>query len=167
MSLSRYTTRLATLADGTLLREMLYEAAAGIGRDRPTKEQVLSTPQALSFVEGWGRPGDHGIVAECDLAPVGAAWFRIFPDDDPEGGFVGGETPEMLIALVPEHRGKGVGGLLMTALIAKAEEEGMKSIGLNVPRANLPAVALFRRHGFTVVRDAGGILTMQLFMTEP
>ena len=166
MSLSRYTTRLATLADATLLREMVYEAAAGIGRDRPSKEQVLSAPQALSFVEGWGRPGDHGIVAECDLAPVGAAWFRIFPDDDPEGGFVGGETPEMLIALVPEHRGKGVGGLLMTALIAKAEEEGMKSIGLNVPRANLPAVALFRRHGFTVVRDADGVLTMQLFMTE-
>jgi GNAT superfamily N-acetyltransferase len=167
MSLSRYTTRLATLADGTLLREMVYEAAAGVGRDRPSKEEVLAAPQALSFVEGWGRPGDHGIVAECDLAPVGAAWFRVFPDDDPEGGFVGGETPEMLIALVPEHRGKGVGGLLMTALIAKAEEEGMKSIGLNVPRANLPAVALFRRHGFTVVRDAGGVLTMQLFMTDP
>jgi len=166
MPLSRYTTRLATLVDAMLLREMVYEAAAGIGRDRPSRDDVLASPQALAFVDRWGRPGDHGIIAECDLAPVGAAWYRIFPDDDPEGGFVGGQTPEMLIALVPEHRGKGVGGLLMTALIAKAEEEGMKSLGLNVPRANLPAVALFRRHGFTVVRDAGGILTMQLPLTD-
>lgn len=166
MSLSRYTTRLATLTDGILLREMVYEAASGIGRDRPSRDEVLTSPHTLAFVEGWGRPGDHGIVVECDLAPVGAAWFRVLPDDDPEGGFVGGETPEMLIALVPEHRGKGVGGLLMTALIGKAEEEGMKSLGLNVPRANLPAVALFRRYGFTVVRDREGLLTMQLRLTD-
>lgn len=162
MSLSRYTTRLAALADGMFLREMLYEAAAGVGRDRRQREDVLADPRALSFVEGWGRPGDHGVVAECDLEPVGAAWFRIFPDDDPEGGFVGGETPELLVALVPEHRGKGVGGVLLGELVVKAREEGMRALGLNVPRANLPAVSLFRRHGFAVVRDADGILTMQL-----
>jgi ribosomal protein S18 acetylase RimI-like enzyme len=85
----------------------------------------------------------------------------VFPDDDPEGGFVGGETPELLIALVQEHRGKGVGGLLLSALLDKAREEGRTSIGLNVQRSNLPAVALFRRHGFEVRRDREGILTMQ------
>ena len=160
--MSRYTTRLAALSDGMFLREMVYEAAAGIGRDRPDRETVLADPGVVAFVEGWGRPGDHGIIAECDLEPVGAAWFRVFPDDDPEGGFVGGQTPELLIALSPEHRGKGVGALLLTAIIAKARDESMPSIGLNVLRANLPAVSLFRRHGFEVVREANGVLTMQL-----
>lgn len=163
MTLSRYTTRLAQITDAIFLREMVYEAAAPLGgRERPAKDEVLANPRVASFVDGWGRPGDHGIIAECELEPVGAAWFRIFDDDDPEGGFVGGETPELLIALTPEHRGKGVGGLLLTALVAKAREEGMASVGLNVPRSNLPAVSLFRRLGFQTRRDADGVLTMQL-----
>ncbi len=161
--LSRYTTRLASISDAIFLREMVYEAAAPLGgRERPAREDVLAAPRVASFVEGWGRPGDHGIVAECELEPVGAAWFRVFDEDDPEGGFVGGQTPELLIALAPEHRGKGVGGLLLSALISKAREEGMASIGLNVPRSNLPAVSLFRRHGFETRRDSDGVLTMQL-----
>lgn len=156
-----YTTRLATLVDATFLREMLYEAAFPLQRERPPPEELLAKRSVAAFIDGWGRPGDHGIVAEAEFEPVGAAWFRVFPEDDLEGGFVGGETPEMLIALAPEHRGKGVGGLLLSALLGKAQEERMKSMGLNVPRANLPAVSLFRRHGFVVVRDHQGVLTMQ------
>lgn len=160
-----YTTRLAALGDGTFLRAMLYEAASPMRRQRPPRDELLATPSVAAFVEGWGRPGDHGIVAESELEPVGAAWFRVFPDDDIEGGFIGGETPEMLIALTPEHRGKGVGGLLLSALLDKAREEQKRSIGLNVSRANLPAVSLFRRHGFEVVREHHGILTMQAVLS--
>jgi ribosomal protein S18 acetylase RimI-like enzyme len=164
---SRYTTRLAGLTDAIFLREMVYEAASPLGgRRRPRKDELLAQPRVASFVDGWGsRPGDHGIIAECELEPVGAAWFRVFEEGDPDVGFVGGETPELLIALTPEHRGKGVGGLLLTSLIAKAGEEGMPSIGLNVPRSNLPAVALFRRHGFETRRDADGVLTMTLALS--
>jgi ribosomal protein S18 acetylase RimI-like enzyme len=153
---------LATIADSFVLRGMLYEAASPLGKDRPSPEQLLSNPQVTAFVDGWGRGGDHGVIAEAELEPVGAAWFRVFPDDDPEGGFVGGQTPELLIAMVPEHRGKGVAGLMLSALLDKARDEEKESIGLNVPRNNLPAVALFRRHGFEVRRERDGILTMQL-----
>lgn len=165
MALERYRTRLATPVDAIFLREMVYEAAAALTKDPPPRDEALADPRIAAFVDGWGRPGDHGVVAECNLEPVGAAWFRIFDDDDPEGGFVGGQTPEMLIALVPEHRGKGVGGLLLAALIEKARDEHMPSLGLNVPRSNLPAAALFRRFGFRSRRDANGILTMQLPLT--
>ncbi|HEX7166892.1 MAG TPA: GNAT family N-acetyltransferase, partial [Acidimicrobiales bacterium] len=151
MTPSRYTTRLAVPVDATFLREMVYEAAVPVGRERPDRDAVLANPHVVAFVDGWGRQGDHGIVAESDMSPVGAAWFRVFPDDDPAGGFVGGQTPELLVALVPEHRGKGVGGLLLSALLSKAREEGFANVGLNVPRANLPALSLFRRHGFEVV----------------
>ena len=162
MPKTRYTTRLATIADSFVLRGMLYEAAAPLGKERPSPDELLSNPQITAFVDGWGRPGDHGVIAEADLEPVGAAWFRVFPEDDPEGGFVGGVTPELLISLVPEHRGKGVGGLMLSALIEKARDEEKESIGLNVPRANLPAVSLFRRFGFEVKRERDGVLTMQL-----
>jgi len=164
MAPSRYTTRLAALTDAIFLRHMLAEAAAPVGRagDRPSPEALLANAKVTMFVDGWGRPGDHGVIAEHELEPVGAAWFRVFPEDDPEGGFVGGETPELLVALEPDHRGRGVGGLLLSALLDKAREEGMASIGLNVPRANLPAVALFRRFGFETVREREGILTMQV-----
>ncbi len=166
MARPNYTTRLATLIDATFLREMLYEAASPLRRDRPPPEELLASRSVAGFIEGWGRPGDHGIIADAEFEPVGAAWFRVFPDDDPEGGFVGGETPEMLIALTPEHRGKGVGGLLLSALLDKAREEKKRSMGLNVPRANLPAVSLFRRHGFVVVREHQGVLTMQSSLTD-
>lgn len=162
---SRYTTRLATPTDSIFLREMVSEAAKPISRDVPTRDALLADPRVALFVDGWGRVGDHGVVAECDFEPVGAAWFRIFDEGDAEGGFVGGQTPELLIALVPEHRGKGVGELLMTALIAKARDEKMASVGLNVPRANLPAASLFRRLGFNTMREADGVLTMQLPLT--
>lgn len=160
-AMTRYTTRLAMLSDGIFLRSMLVEAATPMTKDRPPAEQLLSNPQVTAFVDGWGRAGDHGMIAEAELEPVGAAWFRVFPDDDPDGGFVGGETPELLIALIPEHRGKGVGGLLLAALLDKAREEGKSRIGLNVPRGNLPAVALFRGHGFVARRERDGVLTMQ------
>ena len=160
MALSGYTTRLAALIDAHFLREMLYEAAAGMAKARPAADEVLANPKITAFVDGWGRPGDHGVIAEWGVQPVGAAWFRVFPDDDLSGGFIGGETPELLIALVPEHRGKGVGNLVLSALLEKARLEGKRSIGLNVPRANLPAIALFRRHGFVVVRDRDAVLTM-------
>lgn len=161
MPSTRYTTRLAALSDGIFLRQMLYEAAAPLGKDRPQPEQLLSNPQVTAFVDHWGRAGDHGVIAEADLEPVGAAWFRVFPENDPEGGFVGGETPELLVAIVTEHRGKGVGGMLLSALMERAREEGKASIGLNVVRSNLPAVALFRSRGFELRRERDGVLTMQ------
>lgn len=166
MARPTYSTRLATLIDATFLREMLYEAAAPLRRDRPPPEELLASKSVAAFIDAWGRPGDHGIIADAEFEPVGAAWFRVFPDDDLEGGFIGGETPEMLIALTPEHRGKGVGGLLLSTLLDKAREEKKTSMGLNVARANLPAVSLFRRHGFVVVREHKGVLTMQAKLTD-
>lgn len=161
MATTKYTTRLVTLIDGTFLREMLCEAAAPRGNENQSREQLLSSPQITAFVDQWGRPGDHGFIAEAAFEPVGAAWFRVFPDDDPEGGFVGGETPELLIAVVPEHRGKGVGSLLLEDLLDKARFESKTTIGLNVEADNVPAVALFRSHGFETLRERNGILTMQ------
>ena len=38
-------------------------------------------PEIMRYAENWGRPGDEGFVAEEAGEPVGAAWFRVFPED--------------------------------------------------------------------------------------
>ncbi|HEX2849208.1 MAG TPA: GNAT family N-acetyltransferase [Acidimicrobiales bacterium] len=160
MALHRYSVRLAMLSDRLFLRSMLYEAAFPVGRDRPPADEFYRSDAAKAFLDGWGRPGDHGVIAEADFEPVGAAWFRVFDEGDTEAGFVAGETPELVIAVEPAHRGRGVGGLLLDGLLQAARQERYSAIGLNVPVRDAPAVSLFRRMGFETTRDRDGILTM-------
>lgn len=57
------------------------------------------------------------------------------------------------IALLPEHRGRGLGGRLMRGLLAEAEAVG-KSVTIHVERYN-PALRLYERLGFRPVEDQG------------
>ncbi len=67
--------------DVPFLRQMIYEGAfheaAYPPGQRPSFEEALADPRAARFVEGWGRPGDFGVVAVEDGHPVGAAWCRL------------------------------------------------------------------------------------------
>ena len=78
------------------------------------------------YVKAWGRPGDAAVIALEDGFPVGAAWFRLFRESAPGYGFVDEHTPELAIAVVPNARGKGVGGELLDALLARAREDGLR-----------------------------------------
>ena len=54
-------------------------------------------PEELErYVEGFGRAGDCGVVAESAGLPVGAAWYRRFPADRPGYGYVSEDIPECL-----------------------------------------------------------------------
>lgn len=119
------------------------------------------SPSAAAFVEQWGRAGDSGVVADSEFEPVGAAWYRVFEESDPAAGFVGGVTPELVLAVDAEHRRRGVGTAMLRELLRNAAEDGHASMGLTVPTFNTAAVALFTQHGFSTVREAGGLLTMQ------
>ena len=78
----------------------------------------------------------------------------------PGYGFVDDSTPELAIAVVPSARGKGVGGMLLEALLARVREAGHHAISLSVDSANAGAIDLYTRHGFEPVGDTGGSLTM-------
>jgi len=56
------------------------------------------------------------------------------------------------MALVPEARGKGVGGWLMTRLIEQAQARGERAMVLEVIKGNDAAVALYKSRGFGTVR---------------
>jgi ribosomal protein S18 acetylase RimI-like enzyme len=63
------------------------------------------------------------------------------------------------IALLPEHRGQGVGGELMRDLLAEGEETGLP-VTIHVERFN-PALRLYERLGFRHVEEQGPYYLME------
>lgn len=134
---------------------MVYEAIFVAPDADPFPRSVLDVPQIAHYAEGFGRPGDVGLVAETVAgAPIGAAWMRKYSSEDPAYGYVDDDTPELSIAVVAEHRGMGLGTALLTHLIAE-----MPRCSLSVDRRN-PAVRLYERVGFETVERTGDSLTM-------
>jgi ribosomal protein S18 acetylase RimI-like enzyme len=139
--------------DEPFLWDMAWEAMAvepamlALGRDA-----VLAIPQVRLYLDGWGRPGDTGLIAVAeDGRRLGAAWYRLYPAENPSSGFVAADIPELSIGVVPEARGRGIGGALLDALLALAREQGYQAVSLSVDREN-PARRLYERKGF---HDAG------------
>lgn len=56
------------------------------------------------------------------------------------------------LCVVPTHRGRGIGSLLLAALYQEAVERGYRSIRLDVVATNARARALYERHGFQPTR---------------
>jgi predicted GNAT family N-acyltransferase len=71
-------------------------------------------------------------VAELDGRPVGTG--RLLPDDR-----IG------RMAVLPEHRGAGVGGRILECLVALAQARGAAQVSLS---SQLQACAFYARHGF-------------------
>ena len=152
--------RAATAADLPFLQAMLYEAATWRPESQPPLEDVLADPHAARYLNGWGRPGDAGVIAE-DERQVGAAWFRLFPAGDRGYGFVAEDVPELSIGVAPASRGRGIGTRLLEALVEAARADGHPAISLSVEPDN-PARRLYERAGFVRVADDGGAWTMLL-----
>ena len=144
--------RHAGTQDLPFLRDMLrhaYYARWGNEADVPLER----------YVAGWGRRGDAALVAIDEFQPVGAAWYRLFAEDEPGYGFVDEETPELTIAVVPSRRGKGIGEQLLTELLEQARGEGYERISLSVEPDN-PALRLYEQHGFAKVGERAGTWVM-------
>lgn len=63
------------------------------------------------------------------------------------------------VALLPEHRSRGLGTQLLRSVIAEAQERGA-TVALSVPRGS-HAVRLYERLGFVPVGDDGVYLAME------
>lgn len=156
-----FVIRPAVVEDEPFLRLAGYDAAFPPGFDRPSFADALGIAELSHYVDGWPRPGDLGVVAEQGDRPVGAAWCRLFPADDPGYGWVDTDTPEIVIAIVDGLRGQGVGRALLRALAGAARAEGYERLCLSVSQDNPGAVALYLTEGYRVVGvDDGGSLTM-------
>ena len=148
--------RAATVSDESFLWEMLY-LAIFVPTGKPLlPRSILRDPAIARYVEDWGiRSGDSGLIALVDGAPVGAAWLRCFSASEPGYGFVDERTPELSIAVLPAHRGKGIGSRLMERLL-----QGVDSTSLSCDQAN-PSWRLYVRLGFEPLPDGRTMLRIK------
>ncbi len=154
--------RPAVASDVDVLREMVFYAARWRpGQENDSRESVLSDDHVARYVDGWGRPGDMAFIAEEHGHPVGAAWLRFFPREQPGYGFIETTIPELSIAVVPARRGSGIGLALLTATLKAAMEAGQPAVSLSVEVDN-PAQRLYERVGFKRVGQAKGSWTMRI-----
>jgi GNAT superfamily N-acetyltransferase len=149
-------------ADAGLLGEMLYAALYwDPAAERLPTEAVLGHPRVTIFHEGWGRPGDVGLVAELDDVAVGVAWYRLFTDAEHGEGFVDEATPELAIGVADGQRGRGIGTALLTAIHERARADGIRRLSLSVDRDN-PAKRLYARLGYAEYEPGDGLDRMIL-----
>ena len=141
--------------DAPFLVEMTLLAAFPPG---PLPEGASEMPRSARWTREWGRTGDAGVVAQLDGERVGAAWCRLFDEPIVNDG-TGNSIPDVAIAVSAEHRSVGVGGALLRALEREAAAAGHTRLCLTVNERN-PALRLYERAGYRLVRSDGEALTM-------
>ena len=146
--------RSGTQRDLPFLSRMLLEAFFwDPSLARPSLGEFLRNPR-FQLLEEWGRTGDSSVIAECDGRPVGAAWCRLWNDENHSYGYVDSETPELGMAVEREYRSKGIGRSLLRALVHDTQARGIQRISLSVDSSNF-AGRLYESEGFSKVGQSG------------
>lgn len=142
--------------DVPFLWDMLYEICHAHylrdGKEPPARE-ALQNPALSKYVRGWGRLGDKGFIAinTENQASIGAAWYRLYPENDKAYGYVDAATPEISIAVASGYVNKGIGRSLLIRLLVQAKVDGYQQTSLSVDPNNLPAFHLYHQLGFEKV----------------
>jgi ribosomal protein S18 acetylase RimI-like enzyme len=146
-----YVIRPLTAADEPILWEMLYQALQ-TSEGAPPRD-IVRQPQFARHAEGWGRAGDTGFVAydaKQKDKPLGAVWLRLATETK--------ATPELAFAVKSGLRRRGIGAALLTQLVKASPQ--LSTISISAP-ANNPAVRLYERFGFKIVRQGERDVTMR------
>jgi GNAT superfamily N-acetyltransferase len=153
-----YVIRPLTAADEPILWETLYQGLQITKGEAAPSRDIVRRPEFAHYVEGWGRAGDTGFVAydakqKGEL--LGAVWLRVpmaQHASEAEG------TPELAFVVKPGHRRHGIGAALLTQLVKTNPQQSM--ISIRAPADN-PAVRLYERFGFKIVRQSAKSITMR------
>lgn len=150
--------RPATGADAPKIAELIGELAASLGESSPVTasyvEAYLQTPGNGVFVaedaplstgssSSAGCPAIHDGTADGGPPLVGLISFSVRPNL-----FHAADSALIEELVVAEsHRGKGVGGALVEALLARLEKEGCAEVSVTVMPDNHGALRFYRSHG--------------------
>jgi ribosomal protein S18 acetylase RimI-like enzyme len=150
------TYRPLTPDDEPFLWKMLYQAVYVQPGAPPPDPHIIDLPDLARYVAGWGRDGDLGTAAIDAGQPVGAAWLRLMMGY----GYVDDRTPELSTAVLPSHRGWGIGTRMIARVLESARVK-YPAVSLSVTMGN-PAQRLYERLGFEVIKQDSGALTMKI-----
>jgi L-amino acid N-acyltransferase YncA len=95
-----------------------------------------------------GQPGEVTLVAAADAAPdVPLGWAWLSARTNSLTGDQYGNFRSLAVADIPDRA--AIGDLLMTAVLAAADEAGLTQLTGKVHAGNLGMRALYRKFGFT------------------
>jgi GNAT superfamily N-acetyltransferase len=140
------TVRLISEGEAAQLRVLRLRALA----DAPAAFEITLREEELAPAEHWiewARRGAAGQMSCTFVAIEGEHWCGM------AGGFLqreGSQLQATLFAMwvAPDHRGRGVGGQLVEAVVEWARLRGAQRVQLWVTDNNEAARALYARHDF-------------------
>jgi mycothiol synthase len=105
--------------------------------DHPEQGSVSMNDLEQLETESWFRADTFLVLRDGGLM-IGYCWLKI---EDDRGEFY-------VVGVHPGHQGRKLGGKLFEAGLARLRELGIRQAHLYVEGDNLPALALYRAHGF-------------------
>jgi ribosomal protein S18 acetylase RimI-like enzyme len=127
----------------------------------PFPKSIIDEPKLYKYIENYGnKPGDLAVLAMKDITIIGMIWGRIHNAANKGWGYIDEQTPEIGIAVLPKYRNMGIGTQLLNRLFAAYSDAGYNKLSLSVDKRN-PSVQLYKRNGFTVVRNEGNSYVMK------
>lgn len=146
-----YVIRDLRVEEYCLLKEFLYEAIfLPEGVPAPSRT-IVEEPVLNCYWKKFGASPYDTAICAVELGPeqiVGIAWYRGISGF----GYVAEGVPELAMAVRKEHRMRGIGKRLLSALVSSAKSSGWRGISLAVQKENF-AYHLYRNSGFAVVRE--------------
>jgi ribosomal protein S18 acetylase RimI-like enzyme len=148
---SELVLRDACRDDDAFLWLMLTHAASMRAGAEAAVAEAQADAYLRTYVEGWGAPGDLGVIAERGGEPIGAVWIR-YGAGLKAGAERAPRVAELATAMAPAHRGGGAGTAMLDALVARARAGDAHDVIVLSVRDGNPAVRLYERAGFVTER---------------
>jgi GNAT superfamily N-acetyltransferase len=134
--------RLAEAGDLPQLVVLLAHGSLEVGKEDPGD----LAPYRAALAEILGTPGNDIVVAEAGGTAVGLCQVMLLRRLASRGGLCA-EIESMHVH--PDWRGRGIGGLLVEAAVARADAAGCFRVQLTSNLARTDAHRFYERHGFT------------------
>ncbi|MDD5212318.1 MAG: GNAT family N-acetyltransferase [Sulfuricurvum sp.] len=98
------------------------------------------------------KSSDVGIYSQSNNSVSAAAWIRLYKESDGVSGYVDDVTPVLVIGVIPDVRGTGIGSLVMDQLLQEAAVM-YDQISVSI-QSNSRAINFYERLGFIPLIDS-------------
>jgi len=147
------------LCEISFLEEMLYEAIFIPEGITKLPREIINQPSLSVYFKDFGRKDDCCFVAEFQGKLIGAIWTRIYTEKEKGYGYIDSETPELSMAVQEQYRHKGIGSLLINAMIQRLIHMNYLQVSLSVDKQNY-AYDFYKRYGFEIFESTEKSATM-------